>query len=218
MSGLTLYADHGCPFAHRVLALLTHLQVPFTLRESPIGQKPQGLSRYSASGRIPLLVDGDLVLTESRVMLEYLAERFDFTTGFPDDLVARARHRHAIALVDEFLTPHLSEGAGWSKAAALRFEEVLDAFDRVLEAPDRLTLFTLQIAPVWMRLHWWRPDSPVHAAVQAWPELARKLDATLRLPAIEATSPERRRVVAEVAQAREAGLIPDDVFRASETA
>ena len=83
---MILFSDRGCPFTHRVLAFFEHLGCPPDLRESTVGEKPEGLSQYSASGRIPLLVHGDLVLTESRVMLEHLADYYEFQESYPPDL------------------------------------------------------------------------------------------------------------------------------------
>lgn len=90
-----------------MLALLDHLGCPPDLRESMVGEKPEGLYQYSSSGHIPLLVHGDLVLTESRVMLEHLAEHYGLDEAYPADLGARSLHRHAMAVVDVFLAPLL---------------------------------------------------------------------------------------------------------------
>jgi len=80
---MILFSDRGCAFAHRVRALLDHLQCPVDLRESMVGEKPEALYQYSSSGRSPLLVHGDLVLMESRVMLEHLAEYYAFEDSYP---------------------------------------------------------------------------------------------------------------------------------------
>ena len=37
-----LFADRGCPFAHRVRALLDHLTVVHDVVESPPGERPLG--------------------------------------------------------------------------------------------------------------------------------------------------------------------------------
>jgi glutathione S-transferase len=45
------------------------------------------------AGKVPVLVDGDLVVWESLAILEYLADRFPGAGLWPDDIAARARAR-----------------------------------------------------------------------------------------------------------------------------
>jgi len=45
------------------------------------------------TGKVPVLVDGDLVVWESLAILEYLAERFPETGLWPTDTAARAKAR-----------------------------------------------------------------------------------------------------------------------------
>ena len=47
----------------------------------------------SPAGKVPVMVDGDLVIWESLAILEYLAERFPEAGLWPDDIAARARAR-----------------------------------------------------------------------------------------------------------------------------
>jgi len=46
-----------------------------------------------SAGKVPVLVDGDLVVWESLAILEYLAERFPEARLWPEDIAARARAR-----------------------------------------------------------------------------------------------------------------------------
>jgi len=50
----------------------------------------------SGSGKVPLLIDGDIVVWESLAILEYLAEKFPNTGLWPAHIAARA-HARAIA-------------------------------------------------------------------------------------------------------------------------
>jgi glutathione S-transferase len=50
----------------------------------------------SSSGKVPLLIDGDIVVWESLAILEYLAEKFPKAGLWPADATARA-HARAIA-------------------------------------------------------------------------------------------------------------------------
>ena len=53
--------------------------------------------------QVPVLVDGDTVVTDSTVILEYLEDRFPETPLFPTDPAGRARCRHFEAWADEVL-------------------------------------------------------------------------------------------------------------------
>ncbi len=207
-STLRLYSDRGCPFAHRVLASLQHVAVPFTHHEASLGAKPEGLAGYSASGRVPLLVHGELVLTESRVMLEYLAERFGFAGALPADVASRALHRHAMAVVDDFLAPRLF-GPPLADTQRARLEDTLRALEVATAGSEPApSLLAFHVAPIWLRLRWWVPASPVTRAIEARPSLCTWLDAALALDAVASTAPDPAEDAAELERARAAGLVP----------
>jgi glutathione S-transferase len=54
------------------------------------GRRPEFLA-INPGGKVPVLVDGDLVLTESAAILAYLGERFPDSGLVPDDARQRAR-------------------------------------------------------------------------------------------------------------------------------
>jgi glutathione S-transferase len=64
------------------------------LRETGTSEE---VARRSPSGRVPVLIDGDLILWDSLAICEYLAERFPAAKLWPDDLAARALGRSAVA-------------------------------------------------------------------------------------------------------------------------
>ncbi|TNF28732.1 MAG: glutathione S-transferase family protein, partial [Deltaproteobacteria bacterium] len=175
-----LFSDRGCPFAHRVLALFEHLGCPVERRESLVGDRPEGLERYSASGRIPLLVHGELVLTESRVILEYLTERYGFADALPRDLGDRALHRHAMVVADEHLVPRLTGKASGDDER--RLADALDALEAATAtAPPRPSLLALHLGPLWLAFGSWQPYGAVTRAIEARPQLREWLDGAARL-------------------------------------
>jgi len=183
-----LLADRGCPYAHRVLALLDHLGVAHDTRQAPVGQQPDGLLSWSPSGRVPLLVHGAVVISESRVMLEYLAEAYGFESGYPPELVARTLQRHAMALMDIVVAPRLAVGD--AELDVPRIAECLDIFESVAMAtPLEPCLLTFHVAPVWLRFQWWRPNGAVTRAIRSRPRLAAWLDGAARLAPVVRTSP-----------------------------
>lgn len=58
--------------------------------------KPK-LLNYSPAGKVPTLLDGDIKIWDSLAILEYLAERFPQTQGWPEDIAERALARSLAA-------------------------------------------------------------------------------------------------------------------------
>lgn len=203
-----LFSDRGCPFAHRVLSFAAHLGCALDHREARIGEHPPGLGRYSRSGRIPLLVDGELVLTESRVILEYLAERHACANAYPGDLAARTLHRHAIAVADEHLVPRLLERTP-SVPGDPRVEDVLDAIEvATATTPPKPCLLAFHLGPLWLAFGTWQPHGAVTRAIEARPALRAWLDAAAALPDVARTAPDPERLAQDLMCARAAGLLP----------
>lgn len=189
----TLFGDRGCPFAHRVRALLDHLAVAHDVIESAPGERPAGLGRWSASGRIPMLVHGELAIGESRVMLEHLAEVYAFDGAYPASVSERSIHREAMAIVDGEIAPALFiAGGGDRRLPEARLGEYLDRLEGVarITAPAACVL-SFHLAPIWQRLQWWRPEGEITRSLRARPRLVEWLDATIRIPAVARTSPSR---------------------------
>ncbi|MCO4762067.1 MAG: glutathione S-transferase [Myxococcales bacterium] len=205
---MIVFSDRGCPYAHRVLALLAHLGVPFDHRQAMLGDKPPGIERYSARGSIPLLVDGELVLTESRVILSYLAEAYDFEGAFPGHLAHRTRHRLAMALVDDWLAPALF---GQRDVPGARAREVLDALQQATVTPPHPSLLAFHVAPIWLRYRRLRPTSEITRAIEARTALCGWLDAVAALPAIERTAPDPLTHTEDLRRAIAAGLVRTDL-------
>jgi glutathione S-transferase len=68
-------------------------------------RRPEFL-RINPAGRLPVLVDGDLTLTESVAIVQYLAEKYPEGRLLPDDLADRARvHRWLLFAATELEQP-----------------------------------------------------------------------------------------------------------------
>ncbi|MDB5473713.1 MAG: glutathione S-transferase family protein, partial [Devosia sp.] len=79
--------------------VLTHFEIPFedeVLQLSGKGFRDV-LARRSPTGRVPVLIDGDLVVPETIAIIEYLADRFPDKGIWPDDIKDRALARAAAA-------------------------------------------------------------------------------------------------------------------------
>lgn len=69
--------------------------------------KPEELPRLNPKAQIPVLVDGDSVIPDSTIILEYLDERFPKPALFPAGAAERARCRVLEDLGDTLLAANL---------------------------------------------------------------------------------------------------------------
>jgi len=69
--------------------------------------------KVNPNGTIPALVHGDIVLTESTPMMEYIDSTFDGPSLVPDGAADRWRMRQWMRYVDSYMGPSLSM-LGWS--------------------------------------------------------------------------------------------------------
>lgn len=202
-----LFSDRGCPFAHRVLALVHHLGLDLDHRQSVLGTKPAGLERYASSKPIPLLVDGPLVLTESRVMLEHLAEREAWTDAWPASLPERTLHRQAMAIADAWIGAVLT-GRAPLDPDSQRTADRLDALEAATRlGPPRPSLLALHLAPMWFHASRLRADLALGALLRTRPALADWLEQALALPCVQATTGDVAVIRADVERALSAGPI-----------
>ena len=92
-SSMTLFSDNTSHYSHRVRLVLAEKGVTVELVESETGGVPKELSELNPYNSLPTLMDRDLVLYESRVIMEYLDERFPHPPLLPVYPVARAESR-----------------------------------------------------------------------------------------------------------------------------
>ncbi|HEX4326473.1 MAG TPA: glutathione S-transferase family protein [Burkholderiales bacterium] len=102
---ITFYYGSGSPYAWRVWLALEHknLKYDFRLMSFSAGDlKTPAFLKLNPRGRIPLIVDGDFVLSESGAIVEYLEEQYPATAPlFPGPTRQRALVRRWIADIDD---------------------------------------------------------------------------------------------------------------------
>jgi GSH-dependent disulfide-bond oxidoreductase len=132
---LTVYA-FATPNSVKVPVALEELGLPYDLRPVNVKQGQQKAPDYLAlnpNGKVPLLVDGDLILPESGAILVHLAEK----TGrlLPTDPVARARSFEWLFVQLSGTGPAFGQSGYWQKLAA---ERNTPAIARYQAEADRL--------------------------------------------------------------------------------
>jgi glutathione S-transferase len=65
------------------------------------------VAALNPKGQVPVLVDGDLAVYDSTLILEYLEDRYPEPPLYPPDAAAKARCRQLAAAADEILFPHV---------------------------------------------------------------------------------------------------------------
>lgn len=91
-----LYSDPQCPYSHRVRIVLAEKGVGFEVLDTTQQTHKADLVDLNPYQKAPVLVDRDLVLYESGVIMEYLDERFPHPPLLPVYPVARAEYRQLI--------------------------------------------------------------------------------------------------------------------------
>ena len=75
---MKLYQAEWCPFSHRVRAKLTELGIDYEMvNVSASAKKRAQLEEVARTKSIPVLVDGERVITDSDEAISYLEEKYD---------------------------------------------------------------------------------------------------------------------------------------------
>ncbi|WP_027856117.1 glutathione S-transferase N-terminal domain-containing protein [Marinobacterium jannaschii] len=92
-SSMTFYSNGEDHYSHRVRIVLAEKGVAVEIVDCNEGNLPEDLAALNPYNSLPTLLDRDLVLFESGVMMEYLDERFPHPPLLPVYPVARAESR-----------------------------------------------------------------------------------------------------------------------------
>lgn len=90
---MTLFSDPLSPYCHRVRMVLAEKGIAVDVVDVDAQKLPDELMDFNPYGTLPTLVDRDLRLYESRIIMEYLDERFPHPPLLPVDPVSRANAR-----------------------------------------------------------------------------------------------------------------------------
>jgi len=75
---MKLYQAEWCPFSHRVRAKLTELGIDYeAVNVSASGKKRAELEALAGTSAIPVLVDGERVITDSEEAISYLEQKYE---------------------------------------------------------------------------------------------------------------------------------------------
>ena len=172
---MTLFSKADDPWSHRTRIVLAEKSIHVETIDVQAGNLPEDLLDLNPYQSVPTLIDRDLVLYDSRVIIEYLDERFPPPPLMPVDPVARAQFRMALYRIERdwySLAQQINDPADRKlglKARKILRDSVLASADVFKAKPyflsDEFSLVDATIAPILWRLPAWEIDLPPQAQV-----------------------------------------------------
>ncbi|MCG8427379.1 MAG: stringent starvation protein A [Chromatiales bacterium] len=159
-SVMTMYSDAKSPYSHRVRLVLAEKSITVDIIDTDPVSLSEDVLDLNPYGTLPTLVDRDLTLYESRIIMEYLDERFPHPPLLPVDPVSRASSRLFMHRVDHDWYTLMDEILAAGKGAAKARKELRESL--IVTAPvfsakpffmsDDFTLVDCAIGPLLWRL------------------------------------------------------------------
>ena len=100
-SVMTLFCSPTCAYSHRARFVLWEKGITADIEYINVHQPPEDFIELNPHGTTPTMVDRDLVLYDSNIIMEYLDERFPHPPLHPMDPVSRARARMMVHRIDQ---------------------------------------------------------------------------------------------------------------------
>ncbi len=170
---MTLFSAPNDPWSHRTRIVLAEKGIGIDIVSVEPGRFPEDLLDLNPYHSVPTLVDRDLVLYDSRVIIEYLDERFPHPPLMPVDPVNRATFRLALYRIERDwygLVQQIEQEPDAKEALRLKKElrdTVLASTDLFKMKPfflsDEFSLVDATIAPILWRLPRYEIDLPSQA-------------------------------------------------------
>ena len=189
---MTLFSAPNDPWSHRTRIVIAEKAIDIEIVDVAPGKYPEDLLDLNPYNSVPTLVDRDLVLYDSRVIMEYLDERFPHPPLMPVDPVTRAQFRLALFRIEKDWYALAEEiGTGVDRKppgrAVKALEESILSSVEIFSAKkfflsDEFSLVDATIAPVLWRL----PQFGIKLPAQARP-IQRYMDDVFSRPSFQAS-------------------------------
>jgi len=170
---MTLFSSPTCFYSHRTRLVLAEKNIRVEIVKVEGTDLPEDLLDLNPYHTVPTLIDRDLVLYDSRVIIEYLDERFPHPPLMPVDPVTRAQFRLALYRIEKdwySLADQIEAASDAKQASRTRkiLEESIVASSEVFGAKkyflsDEFSLVDCSIAPILWRLQSYGIEIPAHA-------------------------------------------------------
>ncbi len=169
---MTLYSEDVCPLSHRVRIVLEEKSITADIINVDKNNLPEDLIDLNPYSSVPTLVDRDLVLYNSQIIVEYLDERYPHPPLMPVDPVSRARSRmmlHRVELDWYGVLDNLTSNSSAKSAAARKtIQDGLTLIAPIFEKKtyfmsDDFSLIDCSLAPLLWRLSHYNIKLPAQA-------------------------------------------------------
>ena len=159
-SSITVFCHESCVYSHRVKIALAEKGVSFDIVYVDPENPPEDFLDVNPYGNLPTLIDRDLMINQSNIIMEYLDERFPHPPLLPVYPVAKAKSRLMMYRIEKdwySLIQIIEAGGEEADAARESFLSQLIALIPVFsEMPyflsQEFSLVDCTIAPVLWRL------------------------------------------------------------------
>ena len=179
---MTLFSAPNDPWSHRTRIVLAEKGISIDIVSVEAGRFPEDLLDLNPYHSVPTLVDRDLVLYDSRVIIEYLDERFPHPPLMPVDPVTRAQFRLALYRIErDWYSPARQIDQEPDKKQTVKLKKILR--DTILQSTDlfkvkpyflsdEFSLVDATIAPVLWRLPYYEIElGPQGQAIEKYAQL-----------------------------------------------
>ncbi len=169
---MTMYSGTQCPYSHRARIVLAEKHITADVVSIDGHSLPEDVMELNPYNSLPTIVDRDLVLYNSRLIMEYLDERYPHPPLLPVDPVNRAQSRMFLYRIERDWYSLLGALTGRSKAEAEKARKVLrDGLTSVApifeQKPffmsDEFSLVDCSLAPMLWRLPLYKVELPAQA-------------------------------------------------------
>ena len=171
-SSITVFCNESCIYSHRVKIVLAEKGVNFDIVYIDPENPSEDFLDLNPYGSLPTLVDRDLMINQSNIIMEYLDERFPHPPLLPVYPVAKAKSRLMIYRIEKdwySLISKIEAGGDDVEEAREQFVSQLISLIPVFsEMPyflsQEFSLVDCTIAPVLWRLQQYGIELPEKAA------------------------------------------------------
>ena len=171
-SVMTMYSDPQSPYSHRVRLVLAEKNITVEIVDTDPVNLSDDIMDLNPYGSLPTLVDRDLTLYESRIIMEYLDERFPHPPLLPVDPVSRAESRLYMHRVDRDWYALMDQILAGGKSATKGRKELRESLTATAPVfghkpffmSDDFSLVDCSLAPLLWRLPMLGVELPPQAA------------------------------------------------------
>lgn len=193
---IKLYSNGISPDSHRTRIVLSEKELPVEIFELDEDALPADFKKINPYGKLPTVIDRDIVFFEASVVNEYLDERYPHPPLKPGSPAERAQMRLAVMRIEEEVYPMHYNLVRLKKKSepAKKMRQYLASLNGYLANQiyfigEQYSLADITLAPVL-----WRLESN-GVTTEEWPHLEAYMDRLFERPAFERSLSEHEKML-----------------------